>query len=42
MNFLKGNTKNTSYVVPGNNTFYQLRNGNKGGVMLNYDITRKK
>lgn len=38
----KGKYENTSYVVPGNNTFYQLRNGNQGGVMLNYDITRKK
>lgn len=37
----EGKYENTSYVVPGNNTFYQLRNGNKGGVMLNYDITRK-
>lgn len=38
----KGKYENTSYVVPGNNTFYQLRNGSQGGVMLNYDITRKK
>lgn len=38
----KGKYENTSYVVPGNNTFFQLRNGNRGGVMLNYDIIRKK
>lgn len=38
----EGKYENTSYVVPGNGTFYQLRNGNRGGVMLNYDITRRK
>lgn len=37
----KGKYENTSYVVPGNNTFYQLRNGNKGGVMLNYNVTKR-
>lgn len=33
---------NTSYVVPGTNTFYQLCNGNRGGVMLAYDVERRK
>lgn len=37
-----GKYENTSYVVPGNNTFYQLRNGNRGGVMLNYNVTKRK
>lgn len=37
----EGKYENTSYVVPGNNTFYQLRNGNKGGVMLNYNVTKR-
>lgn len=37
-----GKYENTSYVVPGANTFYQLRNGYNGGVMLNYDIANRK
>lgn len=38
----EGKYENTSYVVPGNNTFYQLRNGNRGGVMLNYNVAKRK
>ncbi|HJD74829.1 MAG TPA: helix-turn-helix domain-containing protein [Bacteroides reticulotermitis] len=38
----KGKYEKTSYVVSGNNTFYQLRNGNRGGVMLNYNVTKRK
>lgn len=37
-----GKYGNTSYVVPGNNTFYQLCNGPRGGVMLSYNIERRK
>lgn len=37
-----GKYGNTSYVVPGDNTFYQLCNGNKGGVMLSYNIEKRK
>lgn len=37
-----GHYGNTSYVVQGAHTFYQLCNGNTGGVMLNYDVDDRK
>lgn len=37
-----GHYGNTSYVVQGAHTFYQLCNGNAGGVMLNYDVDDRK
>ncbi len=32
----------TSFVVQGEHTYYQLCNGRKGGVMLNYDVAQKQ
>ena len=36
-----GHYGNTSYVVQGEHSFYQLCNGYSGGIMLNYDVDKK-
>lgn len=38
---LSGKYGNTSYVVQGDDVFYQLCNGNSGGVMLAFNISKK-